>query len=383
MKGGTEVAVIGGGVVGCASAYYLAKAGVSVTLFEKSPQVGQEASGVNAGGVRQHGRDPAEMPLALVAIKMWRTLEAELDFDLEYVRGGHLRFALTKDEYQALAVSVREQQAMGLDDIVLLDHQQVLELVPGLSLPIVGASYCPSDGHANPQRVCPAFARAAVRHGASIQVGAELKAIQQLRGGGFALRTDRGSVTARYVINCAGAWVGRVARMVGVDVPIEPRYWQSMVTEPLQPFLTPVLTWPHVSEASGCWRNLNLKQLKPGQLLISGAWTGQGDIDTMTRATTPEGVMGSARDFVQVFERLRHIMLRRAWVGVDGHPPDNVIILGPVASVPGFLLAGPGSGHGFALGPAMGQVLTELITTGESSVPIDGLNLGRFEASRN
>ena len=89
----TEVAVVGGGVMGCSTAYYLALAGVPVVLFEKAALVGQEASGVNAGGVRQHGRDPAEMPLAIAAIKMWKDLGAELDFDLEYRQGGHLRLA--------------------------------------------------------------------------------------------------------------------------------------------------------------------------------------------------------------------------------------------------------------------------------------------------
>ncbi|HEX9796875.1 MAG TPA: FAD-dependent oxidoreductase [Anaerolineales bacterium] len=378
MRASADVVIIGGGVVGCASAYYLARSGLSVTLFEKAPQVGQEASGVNAGGVRQHGRDSAEMPLAIRAIEMWQTLGDELDFDLEYVRGGHLRFASNESEFEDLRRSVAEQQALGLEDIILLDRRDVLELVPDLSLEIVGASYCPSDGHANPQLVCPAFARAAVRHGASIQVGTKVTSIQPAPGGGFALRTAAGSVSAANVINSAGAWVGRVARMVNVEVPLEPRYWQSMVTEPLAPFLRPVLTWAHVSKASGNWRNLNLKQLKPGQLLISGAWTGQGSLESMARATVPEGVMGSARDFVRLFPHLRHIQLRRAWVGVDGHPPDNVIIFGPVDAIPGFYLAGPGSGHGFALGPAMGEALTELITVGGTRVPINGLNLNRF-----
>lgn len=378
----TEVAIIGGGVVGCASAYYLAKAGVPVVLLEKAPQVGQEASGVNAGGVRQHGRDPAEMQLAIMAIKMWETLEEELDFDLEYVRGGHLRFASTDEELQILKDAVHEQHALGLEDIRLLDRQEVLDLVPQLSLDIVGATYCPSDGHANPHRVCPAFAQAAARLGATILVNEEVTHIDVLGEREFVLHTTGGSFRTRYVINSAGAWVAHVARMVGVDVPLEPRYWQSMVTEPVQPFLRPVLTWPHISEESGCWRNLNLKQLKPGQLLISGAWTGDGDIDTMNRATVPEGVMGSARDFFYLFAHLRDIMLRRAWVGVDGHPPDNVIIMGPVASVPGLFLAGPGSGHGFALGPAMGVLLTELIATGTTSIPIEQLNVDRFRQRR-
>lgn len=379
MKETADVAIVGGGVVGCASAYYLAQAGLSVTLFEKAPQVGQEASGVNAGGVRQHGRHPAEMPLAIRAIEMWQTLEEELDFDLEYTRGGHLRFAVNESEQRILSDSVAEQRAIGLEDIVLLDPDEVLELVPELTLEIVGASFCPSDGHANPQRVCPAFAQAAERNGATIRVGTEVQAIEVLADGTFALQSEGESLEAKYLINSAGAWVGQVAEMVGINVPLEPGFWQSMVTEPLEQFLRPVLTWPHITEASGCWRNLNLKQLKPGQLLISGAWTGEGELETMRRATVPEGVMGSARDFVRVFAHLKHIMLRRAWVGVDGHPPDNVIIFGPVASVPRFIMAGPGSGHGFALGPAMGLVLMELITTGKSNVPIQDLSLDRFQ----
>ena len=373
-----EVAVVGGGVMGCSTAYYLALAGVPVVLFEKASQVGQEASGVNAGGVRQHGRDPAEMPLAIAAIKMWKELEEELDFDLEYRPGGHLRLASSERELEILAESVRNQHRLGLHDIVLLDEKEVRELVPKLSLKFVGATYCYSDGHANPHRVCPAFARAATRAGATIHVNTEVTDIDVLCDHEFVLHTSRGLVHARYVVNCAGAWAGRIARTVGVELPVQVKYWQSMVTEPVPPFLRPVLTWPKASSDSGGWKNLNLKQLAHGQLLISGAWVGDGNLHSRQRTTRYEGVTGSSRDFVRVFRHLEGITLQRAWVGIDGHPPDNVVCMGIVPEVPGFLLGGPGSGHGFALGPIVGKLLTELIATGKASVPIDGLSIERF-----
>jgi sarcosine oxidase subunit beta len=102
----------------------------------------------------------------------------------------------------------------------------------------------------------------------------------------------------------------------------------------------------------------------------------------MRREAIYEACTGSSRDFVHVFHHLRGITLQRAWVGIDGHPPDEVMCIGTVPEVPGFLLGGPGSGHGFGLGPVVGKLLAELITTGKTSIPIDGLSMERFRVRR-
>ena len=379
----TQAVIVGGGIMGSATAYYLARAGVAVVLLEKATQVGQEASGVNAGGVRQHDRDAAEMPLAIAAIKMWKTLSDELDFDLEYRQGGHLRLASSPDEYSALAESVASQHGLGLHDIYLIDEKEVRKLVPELGVKCVGASYCPSDGHANPHRACPAFAKAAKRLGAIIHVKTEATQIDVLGHRKFVVHTPEGQIRTDYVVNAAGAWAGNVAKMVGIaDIAVRPGYWQSMVTEPVPPFLRPVLTWPKASSDSLAWRNFNVKQLEHGELLISGAWTGKGNPQTAERLTEYEGVTGSARDFIQVFPHLKGIALQRAWVGIDGHPPDNVVCMGPSKDVEGYLFAGPGSGHGFALGPIIGKLLAELITVGKCSMPIAALAVERLRMAK-
>ena len=148
MKNNAEVVIIGGGIIGCATAYYLAKEGVSVIVLEKSDHIGNGGSSRNGGGVRQSGRDPRELPLAMYAVEhMWPTLSEELGVDVEYHKEGNLRLGKTAKHKEILQGLTDRAVALGLD-VRMIDGKEVREINPYLSEEITVASWCPTDGHA-------------------------------------------------------------------------------------------------------------------------------------------------------------------------------------------------------------------------------------------
>ena len=165
----TDVIVIGAGIVGSSTAYYLAKAGFEVTLIDsRRPISGGSATQACAGGVRQQGRVPVEIPLAIYSIDLWTRLEAELDDDLEYRQDGMTVLADDEKQIPSLSERVKTEQSLGLD-ITLLRNSDLHDLIPGLSPDMLAGSYCPTDGHANPMRTVNAFIAAAQRLGVRLK----------------------------------------------------------------------------------------------------------------------------------------------------------------------------------------------------------------------
>ncbi len=160
-----DVVIIGGGIVGCSIAYNLAKAGIKPVVIEKS-DIGGEASGANGGGVRQSARNVKEMPLAMESIKIFGQLHEELEADVEYVRQGNLRLCTNEEELETMRKSVENQKLMGLK-LEMLDRKQILDINPYVGEKVIGAGFCPTDGHANPLLATYAFFNKARSFGAT------------------------------------------------------------------------------------------------------------------------------------------------------------------------------------------------------------------------
>ena len=161
MGNTADVIIIGGGIIGCATAYYLAKKNVSVIVLEKDKSIGNGGSSRNGGGVRQSGRDPRELPLAMYAVEhMWPTLSEELGVDVEYHKEGNLRLGKTKKHLEILQGLTDKAQACGLN-VNMIDANEVKRINPYLSDEVIGASWCPTDGHANPLTATLGFYKAA------------------------------------------------------------------------------------------------------------------------------------------------------------------------------------------------------------------------------
>jgi sarcosine oxidase, subunit beta len=235
----TEAVVIGGGVIGSSIAYHLARSGVRTTLLEKN-DVACAASGASAGGVRQQGRDPRELPLSMRATVRWATLEEELGADIHYRRGGHLTLTETEQERDALAASVARQRAAGLD-IVMVEGDDLRALAPAVSPRMIAGSYSREDGHANPGLTTRAFAAAAARHGADVRTGVTVLSLETSGGRVTGVRTDQGIISADVTILATGAWSKTLVAGLGIDLPIAPMGLQMLLTESVPHCLDQVL----------------------------------------------------------------------------------------------------------------------------------------------
>ncbi|HMM43206.1 MAG TPA: FAD-binding oxidoreductase [Thermomicrobiales bacterium] len=371
MASGADVVVVGGGVIGSSIAWQLAKRDGKVTLVE-AREVACAAAGASAGGVRQQGRDPRELPIAMRAIAMWPTLADELGADIDYHQDGHLTLIEREADLSEIEQRVVEQQAAGLG-IEMLYGDEVRAVAPGVHQSMLAGSYCPTDGHANPIMTTKALAAAAVRAGATLRERTPVTGLLTDSGRVRGVVTPEGEIEAEWVINAAGAWSPQLCAMAGFDVPIEPVAPQMMLTTPLPHALDPVV---------GCvGRPLSLKQLSRGNYLIGGGWPATVYIDQKKPIglNRYSSVVGSAKASSGVWAILRETKVLRVWAGLEAKAEDVVPILGAVPSIERFVMASGFSGHGFALAPYIGVLMAEFVTTGATPIPIDDLALARFD----
>ncbi|CAN5656697.1 hypothetical protein BH23CHL2_BH23CHL2_33820 [soil metagenome] len=212
-----DVVVVGGGIIGCAAAYYLAKRDAKVILVEKG-RIGGEQSSRAWGFVRIQGRDPDEVPLMVESNRIWQGLEAELEADIEWVLDGNL--AIARDDERAGRFREWLDVAREFDiPTELLTGSQVEALIPGIRGPFNAGMFTPVDGHAEPGKATDAFAKAASEHGADIRTYTTAEGIDIVNGAVGGVHTDRGLIFAPVVINAAGAHAARFARLAGLSLP--------------------------------------------------------------------------------------------------------------------------------------------------------------------
>ena len=361
-----DVAIVGGGIVGASSAYFLADRGAQVLLLE-SGRVGREASGVNAGGVRQQARALPEMPLALRSLDLWAEIDKRLDARLQYDRCGDLRIVETEvDAEKVRAIASRERSA-GLT-LEWVEGQALRSLAPTLSPRVLGGTFCPTGGQANPLLVAPTFGRRARDLGAVVW---EMCAVTGLRrdGAGFALDTQNGQVRAARLVLTAGAWTPLLAAQLGLRIPISFFVPQMTATVPMPPVLGSVLL--------GFSRKLSMKQMRSGAVLIGGGKRGWGDLATRARGPAEENIRLGAVDAVEVVPVLAGAETTRSWVGLEGLTADEIPIIDHVA---GVHVAAGFCGHGFAIGPVVGQLLCEWLLDGRPSLDVSAFRLDRFRS---
>ena len=362
-----DIAIVGGGLVGCSAALHLRQRGAGVAVVEKN-QLGAAASGANFGGVRRNGRKLAELPLAARALEIWKCLPALIGHDCEYAVTGHLKVARGERDMTPMAAHAEAQADYGVD-VEMLNRNALLARFPWFGACAVGAAWCPGDGQANPRLVGPAFARAAREAGASLLERDGARHIAR-DGGGFVIETESGrTLRARTLINSSGAWGGRLAALFGEAVEIWPMEPQMVVTEPVPYFMEPAL-----GVVGG---DVYARQIPRGNVIFGGRST-TADLDLGFGKVNAEESLSTLARTTDLVPRLAGMNVIRFWSGVEGCTPDNLPILSPSRTTPGLVHAFGFSGHGFCLGPASGAVAAELALDGRTATPIDGFDIGRF-----
>lgn len=368
----TDVIIIGGGISGTAAAYNLAKRGVKVLLLERD-DLASMASGWTLAGVRQSGRHPAELPLAKAAVRIWEHLDEELGVDVEYRQNGNLRLALTDADIPETRAVVDQANAASIEAHYLDGADAVHDVAPALTPDLVGASLCPTDGHANPTLTVRGFADAANRLGAVIETGVHVTALTRTGNRITGVETTRGPIAAGMVIVAAGIYTPQLIAPLGLDLPITVTIVSAVQSTPVPSMLKQVLGVNRGGIAG--------RQEVSGRFRFTGSsvpWGIEG-LHSPENVRPQFGEVSSViNDAIRVLPALEQARLAQVWGGLIDQTPDAIPVYERPAEFEGLVLAAGFSGHGFCLGPVTGEILADLATTGTTSHSIDAFSLGRF-----
>ena len=373
MSNCAEVIIIGGGVIGCATAYYLAKAGTSVIVLEGSDHIGNGGSSRNGGGVRQSGRDPRELPLAMYGIRnLWPHLSEELETDCEYHQDGNLRLGKTEKHREILEGLADRARACGLD-VRMIDGDEVRRINPHLSHEVTVASWCPTDGHANPLTTTLGFYKMARRLGARFITGEPVTELRTVKGKIRKVITPNNVYEGEQVLVAAGLHSREILGTVGIDVPMDGSLLEALVTEAEAPMFDQMLGTADADFYG--------HQTKHGSFVFGGS-SGLEPFykDNGTPVTSSRTAPCICRGIMKYFPELADAKIVRTWAGWSDRSADGVPVLGAVDEIPGLYAACAFTGHGFGISPAVGDQLAKLIRTGSTDVDLSPLRYDRFHA---
>src|SRR6516225_2806824 len=373
-----EVVIIGGGIVGSSIAWHLTAAGCgSVLVVERESSQGKGSTGKSMGGVRAQFSTPVNIQMSLYSIPFYARFEKTLGHPSGYRDQGYL-FLATKDSHLAyLRSNFERQQALGLKTVRMMEAAEITGMLPQLrSGDVLGGSFCSTDGFVDPYSAMTGFMARASEQGVTLWTKAEVTGIALDQRGVCGVETTRGHVATRVVVNAAGAWAAQVAKLAGIDLPVDPLRRMLVPSEPFDDF-------PHSSPMVIDMSNgFHFRPEGRGFLLAWNDPEEKSSYNTDFEPSFIEKILIRAANRVPVFENLA-VNPKRAWAGLYEMTPDHHAILGPAPDVPGFFLANGFSGHGVMHAPATGKIVSDLILTGKTDlVDASLLNLARFAQGR-
>ena len=375
-----DVVIIGGGIIGCACAYYLSLEGVRVHVVEKGA-LASGASKAGEGGIPAPERPGIRAKMAEAAGSMYRALAAELPLDIEYQQEGTLFIAETEEDLCVAKEDCRLIRAHGYR-CELLDSQEVIDLEPNLAQDVAGGVFYADGGRINPHLVVLGLVEAARRRGAAIQTFTEVKGIELSNDGGSvqAVATTAGRIPVAAVVNAAGAWSGSIGRMVGLEVPIVPRKGYVLVTEPVSRLIhcTTVSEMGYTRAALSGDEELlvalEVEQPRSGNLLIGMSREFVG----FDCAVSPQVISAMVARHLRFFPSNTGVHLIRAYAGLRPYSPDNLPIISEAGTIEGFYVATGHEGEGQGMAPITGKLVAQMITGQKPDLPLGDLSLSRF-----
>ena len=369
-----DVVIIGGGIVGSSVAYHLVSLGCKdVLVLERETAQGKGSTGKSMGGVRAQFSTPVNIQMSLYSIPFYAGFEERIGYPCDYRPQGYL-FCATSEKHMAyLRANYEKQVAMGLKNVRLITGDEIRSQFPQLrGDDVVGGSFCSTDGFVDPYSAMVGFMTWAVDHGATLWKNATVTGIVR-RATAFEVATTRDTVSTPTIVNCAGPWAGGIAKMAGIDLPVEPLRRMLVPTEPFDQFPH---TAPMIIDMSN---GFHFRPESRGFLL---AWNDPEETPGYKTDFEPsfiEKILTRAADRVPLFENLP-VNPKRAWAGLYEMTPDHHPILGESPEVKEFFFANGFSGHGVMHAPSTGKILADLILHGKTDVVsnVEALSPARF-----
>lgn len=351
-----DVIVIGAGSVGVPAAWAMARSGLRVLVLDRFASPGQGSNKAAIGGIRATHSEPAKIRLCLRSLEIASTWQQVHGDNIEWRTGGYAFVATSPREEALLKALLQTQKASGLD-IDWHDADGLLERIPALNpTDLLGGTYSPGDGHCSPMLLSHAIYREAVAAGAEFRFHETVAGIDRAAGTVRGATTDRGSYEAPVVLNAAGAWAQQVGAMVGLDHPIQPDSHEAGITEPVAPFLDPMVV--DIRPAPGS-ANYYFFQHATGQVVF--CITPSPVIPGFARDATSAFLPMVSRRMVRLMPRLANLRIRRTWRGLYPMTPDGAPLVGWSEQLEGYLMAIGLCGQGFMLGPGLGELLDRMV----------------------
>ena len=372
-----EVVIVGGGIVGASIAYHLTAAGCpDVLVLERESHQGKGSTGKSMGGVRAQFSTDVNIQMSLYSIPFYAEFQERVGEECGYRAQGYLFLATKPAHLDYLRANQERQKALGLKKVSMVAADDIRREYPQLrGDDILGGAFCPTDGFVDPHLAMSGFTAYATQNGASVWKNCEVTAIRGEGDGIAGVETSRGPISSPIVVNAAGAWAAQVAKLAGVELPVQPLRRMLVPTEPFADY-------PHTAPMTIDMSNGF--HFRPESLGFLLAWNDPEETPgykTDFDVAFVEKVLTRAADRVPCFERVA-VNPKRAWAGLYEMTPDHHAILGE-SSLKGFYLANGFSGHGVMHAPATGKVLSDLILRGRTDiVDAEAFSLNRFATGK-
>jgi len=351
-----DVVVIGAGSVGTPAAWAMARSGLDVLVLDRFASPGQGSNKSAIGGIRATHSEPAKIRIGLRSLEIASTWQETHGDDIEWSTGGYSFVAVSPREETILKALLAIQQASGLD-IAWHDADELREILPALRRDqVIGGTFSPGDGHCSPLLFGHALYDQARRAGASFRFAETVTGIDVREGRVRGVATDKGAYAAPVVVNAAGGWAREIGAMVGLDHPVQPDSHEGGITEPVAPFLKPMVV--DIRPAPGS-ANYYFFQHTTGQVIF--CITPSPLIPGFDRDATSRFLPMVAKRMVELMPRLANLRVRRTWRGLYPMTPDGSPIVGRADEVDGYLMGIGLCGQGFMLGPGLGELLDRLV----------------------
>jgi len=380
--GPVDVAVIGGGIVGAACSYYLAQAGLHVTLIEQEFPAAR-TSGACEGNILLWDKEVSrELPLAARSLALWKELVRALDVDFEYHRKGSIMVAENAAGLAALQRKLADLAAVGVAGTFLGERELHAE-EPALAPDLPGGALFPDDGQVDPRYATNALVEGARRLGLQVQAGTVVRRLILGQGRIEAVETSTGRIPAKAVVLAAGVWSREIAAAAGVDLPVHPRKGQIVVvgrapTVVHRKLMEAGYVATVESSAAALQVAMVAESTRAGTLLLGSS----RELVGFDRQVSPATVAAIAERALRFLPGLSSARCIRTYAGLRPFSPDHLPVIGPVTAVDGLYVATGHEGSGICLAPATGRLIAQWITGQALDFPAAWFGPDRFQGGQ-